>query len=797
MSSDVSVIEVQGLSKVYQLFLSPADRLRQMLFGASRFGSRSFSALNGVSFSLQKGDVLGLVGRNGAGKSTLLQIVCGTLMPSSGSLTVRGRVAALLELGAGFNVDFSGRENVFLYGSVLGLSHQEMADRFDEIVAFSGIGEFIDQPVKTYSSGMYVRLAFSIATSVDPDILVVDEALSVGDGEFARKSFDRIMALRAKGTTILFCSHSLFQIESICTRAIWMHAGKVVAQGNPAQVVSAYQEFLDSAEAQQPGLSVSPSQPSAPQGYARLTMVRVGGLAPGQGPLHLLSLSDDLQVEARFSSDPHLPCPSLAVSIHTPDGRIVSSAGAWNDGHVLQRDAAGLGRVAICFPRLPLLKGRYYVSLHLFCERGLHIYDVADRVVYLAVTQSGLEQGLFHLPRVWSSEPHALASAATATASECRGDDQLPVAVLLDWLSAYAPPLAEGELLTCPYPQAPGLAALAARFGLSAQSQGTFLKTRSPRWSLAWVRSDDMPEDWHALFDICFGHSMSQAHRDWKYGGQPLAGVGVFSASGLVGFYGALPRHVVKHGVPCMALQIGDVMVHPSERGVLTKHGPFYLSCTTLLEQLMGFDRPYLLGFGFPNQKALKLATKQGLYASVDQIAETVWPVRPVRPDWRMRSQVLSLSDEAAVNACWADMALAMKTSILGVRDWQFVVHRFLRHPTVNYTVLLVRTRFSGVPIGVVVLRDRHEDGLELVDLIGKPTHFPLLIRAALRQAHLLGRTRLSAWCTSSHQHLLHAWGGVSHPIDVWIPANVWSEGPSAASLSDQWWLMGGDTDFR
>ena len=795
MSSDLNVIEAQDLSKVYQLFLSPADRLRQMLFGASRFGNRSFSALSGVSFSLHRGEVLGLVGRNGAGKSTLLQIVCGTLMPSSGALNVRGRVAALLELGAGFNVEFTGRENVYLYGSVLGLSHQEMADRFDEIVAFSGIAEFIDQPVKTYSSGMYVRLAFSIATSVDPDILVVDEALSVGDGEFARKSFDRIMALRAKGTTILFCSHSLFQIESICTRAIWLHAGKVVAQGNPAQVVSAYQEFLDSTEAQQPALAVSPAQPSAPKGYARLTRVRVGGLAPGQGPLQLVSLKDDLHIDAHFSSDPNLPCPSVAVSIHSPDGRIVSSAGAWNDGHLLERDAVGLGHVSLCFPQLPLLKGRYYVSLHLFCERGLHIYDVADRAVYLSVEQEGIEQGLFHMPRTWSSQ----ADDRLPLNSSPEGQNQniMPPEVLLDWLSATVPPLPEGACVTCPFPQAPGLETLAPRFGLVAQADGSFLKTRSPRWSLAWVRSDAPPIDWHALFQISFGHEMSPAHWDWKYRGQTLAGVGVFAASGLVGFYGSLPRQVIKHGVPCMALQIGDVMVHPNERGVLTRQGPFNLACTTLLEQLMGFERPYLLGFGFPNQKALRLATRQGIYAAVDQVVELHWPVPRLLPSWRVRSHAVTLADEAAVNACWTEMAQAMRSSILGVRDWQHVAKRFLQHPTVNYTVLLMRSRLSGRPLGVVVVCDRGADGLELMDLIGAPVHFSALVRVALRHAHLLGRSRLLAWVTSSHRHLLGAWNSESVPLDVWIPANVWTPGPSAAELQGQWWLMGGDTDFR
>jgi lipopolysaccharide transport system ATP-binding protein len=725
-------------------------------------------------------------------------MVCGTLMPSSGSLQVRGRVAALLELGAGFNAEFTGRENVFLYGAVLGLSRQEMDERFDEIVAFAGIGEFIDQPVKTYSSGMYVRLAFSIATSVDPDILVVDEALSVGDGEFARKSFDRIMTLRERGTTILFCSHSLFQVESICTRAIWLHAGKVVAQGNPAQVVSAYQEFLDRQGSPQPASAVSPSQPMSPKGFARLVQVRVGGLGPGEGPLHLTSMVDDLVVQARFASDPALPCPSVAVTLHTPDDRIVSSAGAWSDGVALQRDASGAGFVQVCFAKLPLLKGRYFVGVHLFCERGLHIYDAANRAVYLEVTQKGLEQGFFHVPRVWASEA-GVPQATAPTEGGLRLEDKpdTPAATLLDGLSSQAVSLKVGESLTFPDPQAHGLAALAARFGLTAQPDGSWLKTRSPRWSLCWVRSGAEHKGWHALFEASFGHSMSQAHWDWKYGGHELAGVGVFAEGELVGFYGGLPRPVMVHGTSAMALQIGDVMVHPSERGILTRQGPFFLACTTFLEQLMGYGRPFLLGFGFPNQQGLRLPVRQGLYEPVDQVTELQWRVTRLLPDWRVRSHAVSWTDESDVNACWAEMAQAMKSSILGVRDWQFVVRRFLKHPTVAYTVLLVRSRWGGQPLGVVVLRDRGVDGLELMDLIGAPVHFSALVRAALRHAHLLGRSRLFAWATLSHRHLLDVWGSESVPLDVWIPANVWSPGPSAAELQGQWWLMGGDTDFR
>ena len=196
------VIRASNLGKAYTSFASPLQRLRSVLFGRD-LSQGSFWALRDFNLEVRRGDVLGVVGQNGAGKSTLLQMLCGTLKPSTGTLAVDGRIAALLELGAGFNPDFSGRDNLLLNGPLLGLTRDQLRDRLQSIIDFSGIGPFIDQPVKTYSSGMFVRLAFSLATSVDPDILVVDEALAVGDGEFARKSFDRILKMKQRGTTIL------------------------------------------------------------------------------------------------------------------------------------------------------------------------------------------------------------------------------------------------------------------------------------------------------------------------------------------------------------------------------------------------------------------------------------------------------------------------------------------------------------------------------------------------------------------------------------------------------------------
>lgn len=197
-------MQATNLSKIYHLYKAPSDRLKQMIFRGKRNYFEEYAALKNVSFELPKGEVLGVVGRNGAGKSTLLQLICGTLTPTSGELQINGRIAALLELGAGFNPQFTGRENIYLSATVMGIGQKEIDAKLEDIIDFSGVRPFIDQPVTTYSSGMYVRLAFSVAISVEPDILVIDEALSVGDGDFARRSFERIMKMRDEGKTILF-----------------------------------------------------------------------------------------------------------------------------------------------------------------------------------------------------------------------------------------------------------------------------------------------------------------------------------------------------------------------------------------------------------------------------------------------------------------------------------------------------------------------------------------------------------------------------------------------------------------
>ena len=406
-------IEAHDLGKCYSLYDRSGDRLKQLLWGRWRNPTkpyyRDFWALKGVDFAIKPGEVVGIVGRNGAGKSTLLQMVCGTLQPTIGDLKVKGRVAALLELGAGFNPDFTGLENIYMNAAILGLSQAQVDARLEGILAFADIGDFIRQPVKTYSSGMYMRLAFAVATSVEPDILVIDEALSVGDGAFARKSFDRIMGLKDAGKTILFCSHSMYQVEALCSRAMWIEGGTLRMMGTAAAVTSAYQSSLNAITRVAPALYAHATDRAA-------AVAQVASAAPGTGridgvfatangisgrELDIVCGETDLAITIKFSIDPALPPPSVAFGFSDANILTVASALSANDGIRLNIDADGRGRAVVVFPKLPLLKGRYTVTAFLLCENGLHPYEQMERCLALNVTQTGLEQGLVTLPHEW------------------------------------------------------------------------------------------------------------------------------------------------------------------------------------------------------------------------------------------------------------------------------------------------------------------------------------------------------------------------------------------------------------
>ena len=246
MSFD-SAVMASNIGKCFKIYQRPVDRVWDKL--STKPLHSKFWALNDVSFEIKKGETLGLIGPNGSGKSTLLEILCGTTKPTCGVVNVVGRVSALLELGAGFNPEFTGRENVFLNGTIQNISKRELENRFDSIVAFADIGSFIDRPVKTYSSGMYVRLAFAAAIGMEPDILIVDEALAVGDVRFQRKCYRYFKELQSRGTTIIFVTHAVELVRAHCNRAILLNQGRIEKIGMPQEVIHAYLEFMFSPNA--------------------------------------------------------------------------------------------------------------------------------------------------------------------------------------------------------------------------------------------------------------------------------------------------------------------------------------------------------------------------------------------------------------------------------------------------------------------------------------------------------------------------------------------------------------------
>lgn len=368
MSSEVA-IRVSGLSKCYHIYDRPQDRLKQTLWRGRKQFFREFWALRNVSFEVRRGDAVGIIGRNGSGKSTLLQMIAGTLTPTSGSVEVNGRVAALLELGSGFNPEFTGRENVYMNGAILGLSQEEIDRRFDGIAAFADIGDFIDQPVKTYSSGMIVRLAFSVSVNVEPDILIVDEALAVGDMAFQFKCMERLERLTKSGVTLLFVSHDIGAVKAFCHHVLYLSKGEVKAAGAASDMAELY--MLDIKDEQKRALAdgsvITLKQP--------LGGDRAIAFGTGQGRVARAVFSDTGGIQSAFSTgdqirievevEHHSTINSPAVSIILCDYRMIELTGRYFPIRK-KPDEDGVTRSAVYFSfQADLNNGNYFVTLRL------------------------------------------------------------------------------------------------------------------------------------------------------------------------------------------------------------------------------------------------------------------------------------------------------------------------------------------------------------------------------------------------------------------------------------------------
>jgi len=364
-------------------------------------------ALREVTFSVHSGETVGVIGDNGAGKSTLLKLITGVIVPSSGQIHVRGRVAALLELGAGFHSDLTGRDNVFLNGSVLGIRRQEIQRKFDDIVAFSELDEFIDVPVKHYSSGMYMRLAFAVAIHMDPEILLVDEVLAVGDQSFQARCLQRIRDLKSQGVTILFVSHNLDTVASLCSHVVWLEHGQVQLDGAVEEVLGAYRESV-----------ASHGQPSAQQRVVR--PVDVPGVRWGSGEAEITSvefLDEDGRSRYNFTTGERLVVrmhhyahqrifqPQTGVAIyHAETGAHLSGPNNVFSGYDIPC-IEGEGYVDYIIPALPFLPGAYLVSATIYDHPGNHAYDHWHKCAQFSVKPGGVAErfGLVYVPAQWEA----------------------------------------------------------------------------------------------------------------------------------------------------------------------------------------------------------------------------------------------------------------------------------------------------------------------------------------------------------------------------------------------------------
>lgn len=400
MTQDYS-IRLQNISKCFKRYEKPIDRLKEALQpGKQR--SDNFWALRDVNLEIERGETFGIIGQNGSGKSTLLQIIAGTLTPTSGSIHVNGRISALLELGSGFNPEFTGRQNVFLNGQILGLSQMEVANKFDEIASFSNIGQFIDQPVKSYSSGMMLRLAFAVAINVDPEILIVDEALSVGDVRFQARCMKRIRDLKDNGVTILFVSHDASSVKMLCKKALLLNHGEMIMTGSPAKVVDRYVAMLSAEdpdsiaeelkaianrqiEKPKPENSEAPTAFSVHQhGNKQVVIESVQILDHNNQPVDRLNHGDDLQIAIQFTGK--IPTPNLVVGISIRNllGVVVYGTNTqFLSGKLLDIHPEEVFKIQFnCLGQLN--KGSYTLTVGLHSDEGLS-YDWVDEMVVFEV----------------------------------------------------------------------------------------------------------------------------------------------------------------------------------------------------------------------------------------------------------------------------------------------------------------------------------------------------------------------------------------------------------------------------
>ncbi|MET3939710.1 teichoic acid transport system ATP-binding protein [Paenibacillus sp. PvP094] len=411
MSSN-DAIQINNVNKCFQMYNKPVDRLKQFFTRNKNDTSNLFWALRDISINIPKGKTIGIIGKNGSGKSTLLQLIVGTMLPTSGDVHINGRISALLELGSGFNPEFTGRENIYLNGAIMGLSEAEVHERVPEIEKFADIGEFIDQPVKTYSSGMFVRLAFACAVNVNPDILIVDEALSVGDMQFQLKCIEKMKSFRDQGKTILFVSHDTYSIRNFCDEVIWIREGQVHMRGDVNGITRVYEDFMknlvdvphkkgsnDSRE--KSDLQENNDSDSNSQGNT-LTITSAKFLNRGKVETSNFHFKDEITVEVSYTLYKKMEDIVGGVAIFDRENNYICGLNTKLDNYPLPSEP-GEYKLLIKYDKLALLPGTYYIDVGFFESSGLIRLDYKARYSsFLMNSSEYVAEGIIYFEHSWA-----------------------------------------------------------------------------------------------------------------------------------------------------------------------------------------------------------------------------------------------------------------------------------------------------------------------------------------------------------------------------------------------------------
>jgi len=410
MATMEAAVRAANASKRYDVYRRPADRLIEMVTRRQRH--TTFPALEDVTFDVERGETVGVIGQNGAGKSTLLKLLCGVTRPTSGTVETHGTIASILELGTGFHPEFSGRDNAVLNAAILGLSAEDVKRRLPSILEFSELGHFVDRPVKTYSSGMYMRLAFSVAVNVDPDILVIDEALAVGDGHFQKKCIDKIREFQERGKTILFCSHALYYINAICRRTLWLDHGRAMRFGPSVDVVHEYETFLLERDRLLPAIDDEAAAEDRPASPVRISSIDVRDVAGAQRTT--FARGDDVHVRIRIESeDARQPVHVLVGVNRVADDLQCFSVGTHDDG-VPPLCGAREYELVLNLIDVPLLRGDYSVIVYVGDENAMTVFDRHDLRPGFSIGGDRWEVGLVGVRHRWEKAPVGAPAAAPA-----------------------------------------------------------------------------------------------------------------------------------------------------------------------------------------------------------------------------------------------------------------------------------------------------------------------------------------------------------------------------------------------